>query len=50
MGGLMIGVLGTVPKDLERELEQLKLRGRIETIQTTSLLRLVKILSRVLDT
>ena len=35
----VFGVLGMVPKDLEREPEELEIRGRIESIQTTELLR-----------
>ena len=29
---IVVGELGTVPKSLERDLEELKIRGRIETI------------------
>ena len=31
------GALGTVPKDLEKRLEEFEIRGRIETIQTIKL-------------
>ena len=41
---IVINWLGTVPKGLERELEEFEIRGRIETIQTIALLRLAKIL------
>ena len=34
---IVVGALGTVPKVLKRGLEQLKIRGRIKTIQTTDL-------------
>ena len=43
---IVIGALGMVPKDLEREL---KIRGRAETIQTTVLLMSARILRRVLE-
>ena len=46
---LIIGALGTVPKGLEK-LKELEIRGRLETIQTTALLRLVLILREVLET
>ena len=46
---VVVGVLGTVPKDLERRIEELEIRGRIDTIQTTALLRSARILRRVLD-
>ena len=36
---VVVGALGTVLKSLERGLEVLEIRGRIETIQTTALLR-----------
>ena len=42
-------ILGTVPKGLEERLEELEIRGRIETIQTTTI-RVVRILRRVLET
>ena len=47
---IVIGALGTVPKGLERSLDELEIRGRIETIQTTALLRSARILRRVLET
>ena len=40
----------TVPKGLESELEELKIRRRIETVQTTVLSRLARILRKVLET
>ena len=43
-------VLGTVPKSLERELEELEIGGRIEILQATALLRAVRRLRRVLET
>ena len=33
---IVIGAVGTVPKGLEKELEDLEIRGRAETIQTTA--------------
>ena len=36
---IVIGALGTVTKRLVKELEVLEIRGRVETIQTTALLR-----------
>ena len=41
---VVIGTLGMVLKDLEKELEELEIRGRIKTIQTTALLRSARIL------
>ena len=46
---IILGALGRVPKGLERRLEQLKIKGRIETIQITTLLRSVRILRKVLE-
>ena len=45
-----IGAFGTVTKGLLKGLEELKIRGRVETIQTTALLRTARILGRVLET
>ena len=42
--------LGTVTEGLLKEVEDLEIRGRMETIQTTTLLRLARILRRVLET
>ena len=39
---IVFGALGTVFKVLEKRREDLKIRGRLETIQTTALLRLAK--------
>ena len=47
---LVIGALGTVTKELTKELEDLEIRGAVETIQTTALLRSTRILRRVLET
>ena len=46
----VIGAFGIVTKGLLKGLEDLEIRGRVETIQTTVLLRTVRILSRVLET
>ena len=35
---IVVGALGTVPKGLERGLENLEIRGRIDIIQNTALL------------
>ena len=47
---IVFDVLGMVPKGLEKRLEELEIRGRIETIQTTAVLRSARILRRVLET
>ena len=46
----MIDALGAVTKGLLKGLENLEIRGRVETIQTTALLKLERILRRVLET
>ena len=46
---IVIGALGTIPENLEKRLDELEIRGRNETIQTTTLLKLVRILKRGLD-
>ena len=47
---IVIGALGTVTKGLVHGLEELEIREREETIQTTALLRSARILRRVLET
>ena len=47
---IIIGALDTVTKILFKGLEDLEIRGRVETIQTTGLLRSARILRRVLET
>ena len=47
---IVIGVLGTITKALLKGLEDLEVGGRVETIQTTALLRTTRILRRVLET
>ena len=46
----VIGALGTVTERLTKELEDLKIKGRVETIQTTALSKSARILRRVLET
>ena len=46
---IVIGALGTVTERLLKGLEDLKIRGRVETIQNTTLLRSARILRRVLE-
>ena len=41
---IVIGPFGTVSEGLIKGLEDLEIRGRVETIQTTALLRLARIL------
>ena len=47
---IVIGTFGTVTKGLLKGLEDLEVGGRVETIQTTALLRMVRILRIVLET
>ena len=47
---IVIGAFGTVTKWLLKRLEDLEVGGRMETIQTTALLRTARILRRVLET
>ena len=47
---IVIGALGTITKGLLKNLEDLEVDGRVETIQTTALLRTARILRRVLET
>ena len=46
---IVIGAFGTV-SGLLKGLEDLEVGGRVETIQTTALLRTARILRRVLET
>ena len=46
---IVIGALGTIPKGLIKRLEDLEIRGLVETILTTALLRSARILRRVLE-
>ena len=47
---IVIGAFDAVTKGLLKELEDLEVGGRVETIQTTALLRMARILRRVLET
>ena len=44
---IAIGALGAIPKTLIEILENLEIRGHVETTQTISLLRTARILRRV---
>ena len=47
---IVIGAFGTVTKELLKGLEDLEVSDRVETIQTTELLKTARILRRVLET
>ena len=47
---IVLGALGTVTTGKIQGLEDLEITGRVETVQTTALLRTVRILRRVLET
>ena len=47
---IVIGVFGTVTKGLLKGLEDLEFGGKVETLQTTALLKMARILRRVLET
>ena len=47
---IVIDALGTIIKGLLKGLKDLEVGGRVETIQTTALLRTARILRRVLET
>ena len=47
---IVIGTFGTVTKGLLKGLEDLEVADRVETIQTTTLLKTARILRRVLET
>ena len=47
---IVIGALGTIPKGFIHGLEDLEMRGRVKTIQTTTILRSARILRRFLGT
>ena len=47
---IVSGAFGTVTKGLLKGLEDLKVGGRVETTQTTSLLKTARILRRVFET
>ena len=47
---VVIGAHGTISKELVKGLEDLKIRGQADTIQTTALFRSARILRKVLET
>ena len=47
---IVIGAHGTIPKGLVKELKDMEIRGQVDIIQTTALLRLTGIQRRVLET
>ena len=47
---IIIGALDTVFKGLIKRLENSEIRGRVETIHTTALLRSTKLLRRIQET
>ena len=47
---IVIGAFGTVTKGLLKGLEDLEVGERMETIQTTALLKMARILRRILET
>ena len=47
---IVISAFGTVTKGLLKGLEDLEIGGRVETIQTTALLRTIRILRRIMET
>ena len=47
---IVMGALGTITKGLLKALKEFEIDGRLETIQTTALLRTTGILRRVLKT
>ena len=47
---IVIGALGTITKGSLKALEDLEVGGRVETVQTTALLRTARILRRVQET
>ena len=47
---IVIGAFGTITKGLLKGLEDLDVSERVETIQTTALLKTARILRRVLET
>ena len=47
---IVIGALGKITKRLLKGQEDLEVGGRVETIQTSALLRTARILRRVLET
>ena len=46
---IIIGILGTVTKGLLDGMDDLEIKGSVETIQTTALMRSARILKRMLE-
>ena len=46
---IVIGAIGTIPKDLVKGLEELEIGRRAETIQITALIRSARILGRFVE-
>ena len=44
------GAFGIVTNELQKEMENLEVGGRVETIQTTALLRKARILRKIMET
>ena len=47
---IAVGAFGTILNRLVKGLEELEIRGQLETIHTTELLRSARIMRRVLET
>ena len=47
---IVVGALGTIPKGLVKGLKDIEIREQVGAIQTTALLRSVRMLRRVLET
>ena len=47
---IAVGALSTVTKRIGKRTRRLEIRGRVETMQSTELLRSARILRRVLET
>ena len=46
---VVVGAIGNIPKGLVKGQEDLEIRGQVETIQTTALLRSARILKSLWD-
>ena len=44
---IVIGALGTIPKNVEKRLDDMEIRGQVLIIQTTALLRSARLLRTV---
>ena len=47
---IVIGAFGTTPKGFVKGLEDLEIRGQVETIQTTAILISARLIRRVMET